>query len=44
MIDHHAPPMRAVVVDDEPHVRQAMAELLGRYCAGVEVARGCAAP
>lgn len=29
--------MRAVIVDDERHVRQAMAELLNRYCEGVNV-------
>ncbi|MBS1912824.1 MAG: response regulator transcription factor [Bacteroidetes bacterium] len=29
--------MHAVVVDDEPHVRSAMVELMNRYCAGVEV-------
>ena len=29
--------MRAVIVDDERYVRQAMAELLGEYCPGVEV-------
>jgi two-component system LytT family response regulator len=29
--------IRAVIVDDERHVRQAMAELIGRYCADVDV-------
>jgi two-component system LytT family response regulator len=29
--------MRAVIVDDEQHVRQALAELLDRYCENVDV-------
>jgi len=29
--------LRAVIVDDEPHVREALAELLRQYCSSVEV-------